>query len=83
MPIEDYWKGLNNLTVLEPVIEATLIILPQLFFLHGTQKSSKVVESLKNALKKGRADKKVSVNVHKSIRAVMEVIDDEIQSPEW
>jgi len=47
--------------------------------LNATQKSSKVVESLKNALKKGRADKKVSVNVHKSIRAVMEVIDDEIQ----
>ena len=47
--------------------------------LNATQKSSKVVESLKKALKKGRADKKVSVNVHKSIRAVMEVIDDEIQ----
>lgn len=47
--------------------------------LNATQKSSKVVESLKNALKKGRADKKVSVNVYKSIRAVMEVIDDEIQ----
>ncbi|MDB3905387.1 hypothetical protein N9335_02800 [Crocinitomicaceae bacterium] len=47
--------------------------------INATQKSSKVVESLKNALKKGRADKKVSVNVHKSIKAVMEVLDDEIQ----
>ena len=46
--------------------------------LNATQKSSKVVESLKNALKQGRADKKVSVNVYKSIRAVIEVIDDEI-----
>ena len=47
--------------------------------LNATQQSSKVVESLKKALKKGRTDKKVSVNVHKSIIAVMEVIDDEIQ----
>ena len=47
--------------------------------LNAAHKSSKVVESLKKALKKGRTDKKVSVDVDKSIRAVMEVLEDEIQ----
>ena len=47
--------------------------------LNATQQSSKVVESLKKALKQGRIEEEVKVNLKSSIETVIEVFQEDIQ----
>ena len=77
--IEFVLKQENRLEVLEMIISLVSFEKITSNTLNATKQSSKVVESLKKALKKGRVEEKGAVKLNKSISAVIEVLNEDIQ----